>query len=295
MKADTPVDIAFTRSLPKIELHAHLSGSISRDCLRELWLKKREQDPNLQIPDPMTVMPSVSTGFPLDILRYSTRRVLEDFQADGVHYLELRTTPRESAVHCVSKEQYISTVLDVIDEFQHDNPNGMSAFLILSVDRTKSSSDAEAAVELAIEFKHRGVVGVELGGNPSRGDVSIFRNAFTKAKQNGLGVTLHFAEIKSSGSQLELDTLLSFQPDRIGHVIHVPGEIKEEIVRRKTDDVGFFCSPLSNEYLLAANHFHLTRPMIFEMCKRGIGTIFGGEQQKVKLYNSLQAYEAEFQ
>lgn len=53
------------------------------------------------------------------------------------------------------------------------------------------------------------------------------------AKANGLGLTLHFAETPVSGAKAELDSLLGFQPDRLGHVIHVPDEIKEEIRRRK--------------------------------------------------------------
>ncbi|KAM5483191.1 putative adenosine deaminase [Microsporum canis] len=248
MEKSTEVTAAFTKALPKIELHAHLSGSITRECLREIWLRKRERDSDLQIPDPMIAMPpgkvdySLKTFFQvfsnliyllcsdLESLRYSTRRVLQDFQDDGVRYLELRTTPRESQEHGISKEKYVSTVLEVIDEFKNE---AMSTYLILSVDRTKSAAEAEIVVDLAIQFKHRGVVGVELGGNPSKGDVSIFKAAFSKAKQNGLGVTLHFAEVEFSSSPRELTTLLSFQPDRLGHVINVPDDIKDEIVRRK--------------------------------------------------------------
>ncbi|KAM5439954.1 putative adenosine deaminase [Microsporum canis] len=244
MEKSTEVTAAFTKALPKIELHAHLSGSITRECLREIWLRKRERDSDLQIPDPMIAMPpgkvdySLKTFFQvfsnliyllcsdLESLRYSTRRVLQDFQDDGVRYLELRTTPRESQEHGISKEKYVSTVLEVIDEFKNE---AMSTYLILSVDRTKSAAEAEIVVDLAIQFKHRGVVGVELGGNPSKGDVSIFKAAFSKAKQNGLGVTLHFAEVEFSSSPRELTTLLSFQPDRLGHVINVPDDIKDEI------------------------------------------------------------------
>ncbi|KAM5501876.1 putative adenosine deaminase [Microsporum canis] len=230
MEKSTEVTAAFTKALPKIELHAHLSGSITRECLREIWLRKRERDSDLQIPDPMIAMPPGKVDYSLktdlESLRYSTRRVLQDFQDDGVRYLELRTTPRESQEHGISKEKYVSTVLEVIDEFKNE---AMSTYLILSVDRTKSAAEAEIVVDLAIQFKHRGVVGVELGGNPSKGDVSIFKAAFSKAKQNGLGVTLHFAEVEFSSSPRELTTLLSFQPDRLGHVINVPDDIKDEI------------------------------------------------------------------
>ncbi len=39
------------------EDHAHLSGSISRECLHEIWLWKKARDPRLGIPDPLIAMP----------------------------------------------------------------------------------------------------------------------------------------------------------------------------------------------------------------------------------------------
>lgn len=168
-----------------------------------------------------------------DSLRYATKSVLSNFQADGVHYLELRTTPRESPEYGISKERYVTEVLDSIDTFKRENPEQMSIYLILSVDRANTAAQAMEVVDLALKYKTRGVLAVDLCGNPLKGDVSIFRDAFAKAKLNGLNLTLHFAETSVSGSIIELETLLSFDPDRLGHVIHVPQEIKEEIVRRK--------------------------------------------------------------
>lgn len=43
-------DIAFCRALPKIELHAHLSGSISRDFLHDIWLAKQDECSDLEDP-----------------------------------------------------------------------------------------------------------------------------------------------------------------------------------------------------------------------------------------------------
>lgn len=147
-----------------------------------------------------------------------------------MRYLELRTTPRASEEYGISKDLYVSTVLDVIDEYKNED---MSTYLILSVDRTKTADEAATLVDMAIKYQDRGVVAVELGGNPMKGDVSIFREAFAKAKNHGLRLTLHFAETIFSASPQELNTLLSFNPDRIGHVIHVPDDIRDEIARRK--------------------------------------------------------------
>ncbi|KAI9722649.1 MAG: hypothetical protein M1812_001580 [Candelaria pacifica] len=334
-----PVDATFVESLPKIELHAHLSGSIGRECLHEIWLKKKNEDPTMQLEDPLTALPlhvDVTTFFPLfsnyiyllcnsiSSLQYSVESVLRSFRDDGVCYLELRTTPRASP--SMSQDTYIETVLNGIDNFGRES---LSTYLILSIDRRNTASEAMRVVELAIKYQSRGVVGVDLCGDPSKGDVSIFREPFRKAKANGLRITLHFAEIPLSSTEAELITLLSFEPDRIGHVIHVPESIRAEIIARRlglemclscnvkaklteggysdhhlndwrvtdcpvvlcTDDVGIFCSGLSNEYLLAAQHFKLSRAAVLDMCHRAINVIFGGEEEKARLRVALSAFE----
>lgn len=60
----------------------------------------------------------------------------------------------------------------------------------------------------------------------------------------------------------------------------------------KTDDVGIFCSSLSNEYLIASKHFNLSRNDILKMCKVAINSIFGGESEVAKLEKSLSEFAA---
>lgn len=132
-----------------------------------------------------------------------------------------------------TREEYLNTILDTIDNFKAKTSK-MSIFLILALDRgNTTATEAMEIIDLAITNKTRGIVGVDLCGNPTNGDVSLYGAAFARAKAHGLGLTLHFAETPTSGAPSELATLLSFQPDRLGHVIHVPDEVKQEIARRK--------------------------------------------------------------
>ena len=163
-------------------------------------------------------------------IRYSTVSVLQDFENDGVVYLELRTTPRAIPKQGVSWSLYVETVLSCIESFENTK---MQTRLILSIDRRFTAIEAVEVVELAVANKPRGIVGVDLCGDPRKGNVSLYRDAFAKAKANGLGITVHFAEVPASSSDAELETLLSFEPDRLGHVINVPEKFKNEIARRK--------------------------------------------------------------
>lgn len=323
-------------ALPKIELHAHLSGSISRECLHQVWKGKKERGQTTLV-DPLIEMPSgkfdynLETFFPLfsryiyalcnDLpsLIYTTNSVLHDFEVDGVVYLELRTTPRAIPSANISKDSYTQTILECIKA--KNVSTSMKTNLILSIDRRNDLPTALAVVELAVRYRSQGVVGIDLCGDPAVGDVSIFEPAFQAAHAHGLKITIHFAEAPQSSSNKELWKLLSYKPDRIGHVINVPDDVKEEIVRRKlglelclscnvhakmitgtysdhhfgwwratgcpialsTDDVGVFGSTLSNEYALIAEHFSLTKAEICKLARSCIDTIFGGEEEKDRL------------
>lgn len=240
------VNAAFTKDLPKIELHAHLTGSITPQCLHEIWTQRRSEDPEMTLQDPLEAMLEdktwdIMTFFPLfskyvyelcstpASIIYSTNAVLRDFKEDGVVYLELRTTPRSSP--SMSKDDYVGIILSCIEKFP--DRNAMTTYLILSIDRRNSREQAIEVVDMAIRYRSRGIVGVDLCGDPSKGDVSTFKEAFHKAKLHGLKITLHFAEILASSSFLELNTLLSFKPDRLGHVIYVSDTIRNQIMAMK--------------------------------------------------------------
>lgn len=133
----------------------------------------------------------------IDAIKYATLQVLHDFEGDGVRYLELRTTPRERASERITKDLYVTTVLECIQRFSTGKDSGkgtMSTFLILSIDRRNTPAQAMETVNLALKFQHRGVVGIDLCGNPTKGDVATFRDAIARARSGGLKITLHFAE-----------------------------------------------------------------------------------------------------
>ncbi|KAI8958013.1 Metallo-dependent hydrolase [Daldinia sp. FL1419] len=338
-------------SMPKIELHAHLTGSISRQCLHEIWeIKKAAGETDLE--DPLVVMPpgrhdyDLATFFPLfssyiynlvdDVasLEYSTKSVVRDFARDGVAYLELRTTPRAMPAAGLDKAGYVAAVLRSMkmgaaqERAAKETGAGtetptLHARLILSIDRRNTLEEAYQAVALAKQFRAQGVVGVDLCGDPTKGDVALFTPAIDQAKAAGLKITIHFAEAEASASEAELDTIMGWMPDRLGHVIHVPERVKGQIAARTgiglelclscnvhakmivgsfeahhfgewwrvdgpvvvpcTDDVGVFGSPLSNEWRLIQEHFKLQREEILALARKGIEVIFGDDDEKARL------------
>lgn len=256
----------------------------------------------------------------------STLSVLSDFFAEKVAYLELRTTPRAfpTANPPVSKSLYISTILSCMS--YSPTRSHMTTKLILSIDRRNSLAEALEVVSLAKEFRTQGVVGIDLCGDPAASPISHLAPAFEAAREAGLPITIHFAESEKTSSVEELRELLSWGPLRLGHVIHVPEVIKEEILSKGlglelclscnvhakmitgtysdhhfgewtsknvpivlcTDDVGVFGSPLSNEYKLVSEHFGLGQEELKALARRGIDCIFGGEEEKERLRRIMQ-------
>lgn len=194
----------------------------------------------------------------LPSLKQTTLSVLESFAADGVVYLELRTTPRALPRSSLSKADYVEAILDTISDFEL-RADKMHTRLILSVDRRNTPAEAAETIALARRFRRRGVVGVDLCGDPSRGGIEVLQPAFEQARRSSspsgtaqdgedgrtggedvpLGVTLHFAEAEASGSDEELLMLLrAWRPDRIGHVIHVSDAVRREIIAARRPGAG---------------------------------------------------------
>ncbi|KAM0276742.1 hypothetical protein ACHAQH_006453 [Verticillium albo-atrum] len=228
---------------------------VSRQTLHDIWASKHAAG-TTTLEDPLVVMPlgkhdyNLQTFFPLfssyiygllpdaASLTRATLSVLDDFSADGVVYLELRTTPRRTDE--MTKETYVRTVVAAIQAWEASN-TGMQTRLILSVDRRDEIPDAREVLRIAdlLRRDNNVVVGIDLCGDPAkrtpsdpRGSVAVFDDVFRDAKGMGLGVTVHFAEAEVAGTEEELGVLLAWEPDRLGHVICLSPGIKEAVKKR---------------------------------------------------------------
>lgn len=225
---DNEVDV-FYRELPKVELHAHLNGSVSFQTIEKLIRRK----PQLNIEHSMTAIGkgqrrTLDECFQVfkvihqlvdseeDILMVATD-VIKEFAADGVKYLELRSTPREEASTGLTKRKYIETVMQAIQQCKKEGVDIDVRFLV-AIDRRNGSQVAMETVQLAEEFllSSEGlVIGLDLSGDPTVGHGRDLIPALQRAKNSGLKLSLHLSEVLSQHD--ETDLLLNIPPDRIGH------------------------------------------------------------------------------
>ena len=55
------------------------------------------------------------------------------------------------------------------------------------------------------------------------------------------------------------------------------------------DDVGIFGSPLSNEYLLAAEHFSLDKSDLIRLSRQAVEVSFAGKQRMANIIDDFEA------
>lgn len=252
-------------SMPKVELHAHLNGSIRHSTLLELAQALGEKgvvdfselehvilkkDRSLrEVFELFDLIHHITTDH-MTVTRI-TKEVIEDFAAENVVYLELRTTPKANDSIGMSKRSYVEAVLkglravsSVDVDFMPDNENSerlvnfltpamnnrynlnarkrIVVRLLLSIDRRETTAAAMETVLLALETRHLGVVGIDLSGNPVVGEWITYLPALKFAREQGLHITLHCGEVPNSKE--EIRDMLNFLPQRIGHAIFLDEE-----------------------------------------------------------------------
>lgn len=191
--------------------------------------------------------------------------------------------------------------------------------------RDDDASKAMETIDLAIKYKERGVVGVDLSGSPVVGHWDRYVAAFEKARAHGLGTSLHNGEV--ANTEAEQRAFIAFRPDRLGHCVYtvrdesllrdllaskIPVELclTSNVKTRScagfaehhfaklrsaghpiclcTDDTWVFQTSLSREYAIAAETFGLTDDEIRDMSTRAMDFAFCDEDVKLNVLANIR-------
>ncbi len=225
----------WAHSLPKIDLHRHLEGS-----LRLTTLAERAFDCGIELPsyDVDTLRPYVQmTENAPDFLRFLekfpvlrrfftsreaihriTREAIADAAQDNVVYLELRFNPLALAgLQGFPLADVVAWVMDAADEGQRET--GTRTCLILQIPRAESLDVADEIVDLAIANFGPLVRGIDLAGNEVDYPPQRFAAPFARAVEAGLYTTAHAGE--AMGAHSVQSAVSSLHPRRIGHGVRV--------------------------------------------------------------------------
>jgi adenosine deaminase len=179
------------RTLPKPNLHLHLTGSMRPATLAEL----ADRD-GVVVPPPLPAdivngwaafqdrydaARSVLRG--ADDIRRVVREAIEDNLADGCGWLEIQVDPTSYVASLGSVEAVIEAMVDAVA--------GAPAGVLVSSSWARPGAHAETLARAAVRYAGRGVVGFGLSNNEQLGKVDDFAPAFRLTGEAGLLAAPH--------------------------------------------------------------------------------------------------------
>jgi adenosine deaminase len=253
------------QSLPKVELHQHVDGSIPAEVTWDLMkhyrlnpvdtLDEMRKRLELQAGEEGTLLAYLDKmHFPLWITQFYenisrvTEAIVDEAAASGVTTLELRYSPVIHTFAGLTPRQSIRAVLSGMNHAQKRHP--MKLGLIVIAMRQHGPHIAKILARQAIaEAQHlherTGVVGFDIAG-PERGNPPrLFRSAYEIARLGRLGLTVHAGE--DAPPDYVWEAVDGLGANRIGHGCAAAAD--PALVRRLAQDrILVECCLSSNEH-----------------------------------------------
>ncbi len=223
------------KAWPKIDLHRHLEGSLRLDTLSEIAHEHGVDLPGYEVEtirplvqvledEPYTYRNFLSKFRVLrhffqtrDVVERVTYEAVADAAEDNVRYLELRFTP--SALGNLgefSLEDVTKWVINSVRQAEKDHE--IRVGLILNMNRHEDLAVGQQIADLAIQYQGD-IVALDLGGDEVAFSARPFAPLFKRAKEAGLGITVHAGEWK--GSENIIESIEHLGADRIGHGVRI--------------------------------------------------------------------------
>jgi len=222
-------------SLPFIDLHRHLDGSIRLETILDLGrqynLSLPAGDveglrPFVQVTEPqpgvmafirkMQWMVSVLVNY--DACRRVAYENVIDAQQEGLDYVELRFSPWFMAeAHALMPEGVVEAVIDGVETAAR--ASGMRVNLIGILSRTYGPESARRELDALLQYRDH-FVAIDLAGDEANFDGDLFVEHLRQAHEVGWEVTAHAGE--AAGAESVWQAIRKLGATRIGHAVHAP-------------------------------------------------------------------------
>jgi adenosine deaminase len=325
------------QNLPKVDLHRHLEGSLRLSTLAEI---AREHGVDLPSYDIEALRPYVQVTIDeqpdfhafLEKFSFLARfypkpecidriayEAVADAAQDNIEYLELRFNPVTLALSqgfCL--EEVVERVISAVKKAEQDFD--IMVRLLTTIRRDYDQDTASRVVDMAIHYADQSIVGLDLAGDEVHYSAQPFAELFNKAKEAGLGITVHAGEATGAESVRIAIELLG--ADRIGHGVRASEDLAVmDLVRERgitlevcptsniqtaavkaitkhplraffqiglpvtinTDDPSVSNTTLTDEYMVAVRDIGVTVPEIKQMILTGVRAAFLPQSEKERL------------
>ena len=227
--SDGRIDRELLRRLPKAELHCHLDGSLrpqtmidlareeglampahDAEALREYMVVRDARNLEEYLERFEITLSVMQTASALERIAYE---LAEDASRDGVRYIEMRYAPVLNVRGGLSLEQAVEAPLRGLERAEREL--GVRGRVIICALRAMSPAVSHELAELAVAYKHRGVVGFDLAGGERGHPARLHARAFEYARCHDLSCTCHAGE--GDGAESVRQAVHVCGADRLGH------------------------------------------------------------------------------
>ena len=234
-------------SIPKVELHCHLEGSIRTqtilDIARQFHLRLptydiQELDRYVKVRGQLNNLQAVLDAFAIfqnslvsiEVIERITYELCQDASHQNIQLLEIRFSPDWAfSGHGLNWDLALEAIQHAQERAWIDF--GLMTTLIAITSRSLGVGSCHKTVDWAIHHLDA-IQGIDLADNERGHPIREFIDPVWRAKDAGLKVTIHTGEDTPASAVLE--TIQAVQPDRIGHGIHIIEDPQAvEIVRSK--------------------------------------------------------------
>jgi len=217
-------------SLPLIDLHRHLDGSLRLETILDLGRKHNLPlpawdveglRPYVQVLEPQPGIMAFIARFEwmtgvlvdADACRRVAYECVEDFCQEGIDYIELRFSPLFMAEpHNLNPAAVVEAVVEGVQAGSQDFDLPCGLIGILS--RTYGVEAAERELE-ALLTQREHITALDLAGDEAHFPAPWFREHFRRARSAGWRITAHAGE--SDGPDSIWNALSELGAERIGH------------------------------------------------------------------------------
>lgn len=225
------------RRLPKAELHCHLDGSLRPQTMLDL---ARELGKPMPAPDAEALrrfmavtdarhLEDYLVRFEITLSVMQTEAALErvayelaeDAARDGVRYIEIRYAPILNVREGLTLEQAVEAPLRGLARAERDH--GIVGRVIVTALRHLAPGVSRELAELAVAYRHRGVVGFDLAGGESGHPARAHAEAFAFARCHDLACTCHAGE--GDGAESVREAVHVCGAHRLGHATRLIEDI----------------------------------------------------------------------
>lgn len=233
--------------LPKIELHCHLDGSLSKEFI-QAQLKRAVSESELCVEDDCDSLQAYLEKFKLPGMCLVDERglfnagydVLAGMSKENVKYVEIRFAPLLHVSETLSTEKVISSLIDGLNKGSKEF--GIDYNVIVCAMRHFDEKVNYEMLKVAHDFLGCGVCAADLAGAEAIYPMNQFMGLFDKVKKSGMPFTIHAGEC---GSVQNILDSVEVGAKRIGHGIAMMGnDSVQKLLREKR--IGVEMCPTSN-------------------------------------------------